>query len=876
MQTVGARSTGTHGRCGPDDIPPGPQGTGGLFGVWGSSVTRVRWLKRIGIFVLLLALLLAAFAVYTVRNSFPQVRGELEVSGLNGTVQILRDDLGVPHIYAGNQHDLFFAQGFTHAQDRFWQMDFWRHVSGGRLSEMFGESQVDTDKFLRSLGFEALAEQEWDMITPQSRDILRSYADGVNAYLDSHSGSGVSLEYAVLPLQNSGYEIEPWEPIHSLMWAKVMAWDLGGNLGAEIARTVLGQTLTSDQVEQIFPPMPDDKPVIVESGQDAAAGSDGVEVSSDMADAVESVASRVLDVWELTGGGFAGIGSNNWVVSGEMTESGLPLLANDTHLAPQMPSIWYENGLHCLEDSPDGCEYEAVGFSFVGLPAVVIGHNAHHAWGVTNEAADTQDLFVERVNPDNPLQYEVDGEWVDFDVATETIDVAGGEPVEYRVLHSRHGPVITGTYLEEDELDGSSTAEIPDDYVVAFSWTALQPARVIDAFVGINTASTYQEFAEALANWDIAPQNLVYADIEGNIAYHATGTIPVRGNGDGRYPAPGWDSSYDWVGTVPLEQMPRMFNPPQGYIQSANQPVLRPGRSPFIGQDGSHGYRAARIVDMITSGNKHDVTSMQAMQLDAQDGSAQFVVPRLLAVDDAGNRTIADLQVELEGWATGNNAFQAEGRSSGAAIYMAVWRHILANTFHDELPEDYWPVGGSQWFEVVRHIIDIPDDPWWDDVTTEEVERRDQILYESMLDANEELTDLLGDDTGDWTWGALHIAEFENQTFGVSGVGPIEWLFNRTAPARVGGSTSLVNAVGWDADKSFRVDWIPSQRMVVDLSDLDRSTFVHSTGQSGHAFHANYDSMIEMWTDGEHGPMPWTRNAVDLVTADTLTLTPSR
>jgi penicillin amidase len=815
----------------------------------------VRWVKRILVFLLLVVLGLAAFAVFTVRNSFPQTRGQLEVAGLVSTVEVHRDELGVPHIYANNQHDLFFAQGYTHAQDRFWQMDFWRHIGAGRLSEMFGADQVDTDRFLRSLGFEDLASQELTMITPRSRDILQSYADGVNAYLDSHSGSEISLEYALLPLLNSEYQIEAWSPVHSLMWAKVMAWDLSGNMGAEIARTVLGQSLTADQVEQLFPPMPADKPVIVEDGQQVASAERAPILTGDPTRAVAAIADSVFAIWEATGGGFAGIGSNNWVVSGEMTESGLPRRA---------------------ADSPDGCSYNAVGFSFAGLPSVVIGHNEHIAWGVTNEAADTQDLFIERVNPDNPLQYEVEGEWVDFEVTTETLEVAGSEDVTYEVLHSRHGPIISGTYLDEGEFDGTAAADLPNDYVVALAWTALEPSTVVDAFVGINLASTHDEFSAAVELWDIAPQNLIYADVEGNIAYHATGDIPIRGSGDGRYPVPGWTSEYDWTGFVPKDEMPAMFNPPQGYIESANQNVLRPGSIPLIGSDAAHGYRAQRISEMLTSDSAHTVDSMQALQFDARDGSAEFIVPQLLVVDDAGNETIADIKVQLEAWSTGNGAFHADARSSGAAVYMAVWRNVLANTFHDELPEDHWPVGGSRWFEVVRSIIGQQDNAWWDDVSTEATETRDDILHQSMLDAHDELADLLGDEVGDWSWGALHVAEFENQTFGTSGIGPIEWLFNRTAPPRVGGSSALVNAVGWDTDKSYRVDWIPSQRMVVDMSDLDASTFVHSTGQSGHAFHPNYDSMIEMWTDGEHGPMPWSPGAVEEVTVDTLTIVPAR
>ena len=835
----------------------------------------VRWVKRIAAFVVIVVLAGAAYGVFTVRRSFPQVSGDLGVSGLDADVEVLRDTLGVPHIYASTQHDLFFAQGYTHAQDRFWQMDFWRHIGSGRLAEMFGESQVETDMFLRSLGFEDIAEAEWETLGSPAREILQAYTDGVNAYLGTHSGAEVSLEYAILPLQNSSYEIEEWSPTDTLMWPKVMAWDLGANMDAEIDRAVLGRHVDPHRVEQLYPPMPEDKPVIVESGESATPVEETSSVSlpDEAVEALIEAADRRSLVMAVTGGGFEGIGSNNWVAGGAMTSSGLPILANDTHLANQMPSIWYANALHCIDPSP-ACGFDVVGFSFPGTPTIVIGHNGHHAWGVTNQAADTQDLFIERVDPDDPGRYEVDGELVEFETRSETITVAGGEDVTYEVRSTGHGPVISGTYVEDDVFDDSATAPVSDDYVVTMAWKALEPSTIIDAFIGINLAHSHEEFTTAVASWDIAPQNLVYADVDGNIGYFATGELPVRAAGDGRYPVPGWSGEFDWVGTVAPEEMPRMPNPPRGFVQSANQSVLRPGSSPFIGADSALGYRADRIVDLLAGTEAHDVSSMQQMQMDSRDGGAEVVIPYLLAIDPGGDDALEAVQARLEGWSTGANPLQASGRSAGAAVYMAVWRQILARTFHDELPEEQWPTGGSRWFEVMRHLLDVPDDLWWDDVTSPGTEDRDDILLDSMRAAHEELTDLLGDDDDTWAWGDMHIAHFENQTLGQSGVAPVEWLFNRTAPSRVGGSESVVNAVGWSANESYLVDWVPSQRMVVDLADLDASTFMHTTGQSGHAFHANYDSMIELWVDGVHGPMPWSRQAVEEVATDRLTLVP--
>ncbi len=826
----------------------------------------MRWVRRVFGSLLVLLVILAGFGFWTVRRSFPQTSGDLEVSGLRGSVEVLRDQLGVPHIYASNEHDLFFAQGFVHAQDRFWQMDFWRHIGTARLSEMFGSDQIDTDRFLRSLGWERLAREELEILSPDAVSALEAYAAGVNAYVESRNPAELSLEYTLLPLLNSEYEIADWEPIHTLAWAKVMAWDLGGNLLQETQRAALARTLPVDRVEQLYPPVPESNPVIVD-GVPVEAERTGHLLSDAALAEIQEAGARIREILAFTGGGFEGIGSNNWVIGGEHTESGLPLLANDTHLAIQMPSIWYGNGLHCTGE----CHFDAVGFSFAGTPGVIIGHNAHHAWGVTNQAADTQDLFIERVNPDDPNQYEADGEWVDFETRTEVIRVAGGEDVELEIRSSRHGPIITGTYFDTDVFAGSAAIEEPEDYVVAFAWQALQPSTVVESILGLSRAKNHEEFAEAALLWDIAPQNLVYADIEGTIAYHATGEVPLRAAGDGRWPVPGWTGEFDWIGTVTTDQKPVVVNPPSGFIETANQPVLVDGSTPLIGTDAAYGYRGLRIEQMILERSDHDVASLARMQMDSYDSGAEIVMPFLLPV--ALSPDFEPDFAALETWSEGPDRFQVSAESRGAALYMATWRHLLLNTFADDLPEDYWPDGGSRWFEVMKELMATPDDPFWDDISTEKVEDRDDVIAESLREAAAELDSLGHGDNA--TWGDLHRSTFENQTFGQSGIGPIEWLFNRTAPPIVGGSSSVVNAVGWDTDASFAVDWLPSQRMAIDLADFDGSTFSHTTGQSGHAFHPNYDSMIEMWALGTHGPMPWSRDAVDETATQRLLLTPA-
>ncbi len=831
----------------------------------------MKWVRRVIAAILVLVLALGVYVFFLARRSFPVVDGVVAVGGLNDSVEVVRDESGIPHIYASNAHDLFFAQGYTHAQERFWQMDFWRHIGSARLSELFGESQVETDKFLRSLGLVQSAEEELARMPRRVAEILDWYAEGVNAYLASRKGAEVSLEYGILALTNPGYEIEPWEPLNTLTWAKMMSWDLAGNMRTEIMRAVLSAELPAERIAQLFPGYPADHPVIVPADQSAETPSDvTVSLPPEAIPALARAARAADTVSALTGGGFEGIGSNNWAIAGGLTASGMPILANDPHLAIQMPSIWFPNGLHCTAE----CDYQLVGFSFAGVPGVIIGHNERIAWGVTNEAVDTQDLFIERVNPEDPSEYEADGEWVPFEVRTEVIEVAGGEDITFEARWTRHGPVISGTFLEEGELDDAQL-DLPEEYVVALAWQSLSASTLAQAVIALNGARTYEEFRVAAELWDIAPQNLVYADVDGNIAYQSTGEVPIRAKGDGSYPVPGWDSEYEWIGLVPFSEMPRMFNPPRGYVATANQPVHLPQSLPFFGVEAALGYRGDRIEDLIRTSDSHTVASSQVIQFDSRDGGAVHIVPFLLAVDDGGDESVASMQAILEEWSRGEEAFQARASSIGASAYNATWRALLANTFHDDLPEDYWPGGGGRWFEVVGRLLQTPTDPYWDDVGTAEVETRDDILARSLLDGHAELTDLLGGNRDRWEWRRLHIARFENQTLGQSGIAPIEWLFNRTAPARAGGGASIVNAVGWDAAESYEVDWVPSMRMVIDLDDFANSVFVHTTGTSGHAFHPAYDNMIPLWTDGEYVPMYWSRDDMDPAATTTLTLVPS-
>jgi penicillin G amidase len=804
-------------------------------------------------------------------RSFPQIDGEIQVAGLDGSVDIHRDAMGVPHIYASTSHDLFFAQGYVHAQERFWQMDFWRHVGSGRISEMFA-GEVETDAFLRTLGWRQTAEAEWAQLGPESKAILLAYTDGVNAYLKDHNDSALSLEYAVLalPILSPDYQVEEWTPVHSLTWGKAMAWDLRGNMGEEIERAVMLKTFTPEQVAQLFPAYPQDHPVIVNNMGDGAASTrlnvETFQHSNVPTKALEAIENNVALLDNFLGPWNDGVGSNSWVISGQHTSTGMPLLANDPHLSIQMPSIWFQVGLHCIQKTDD-CPFEVAGFSFAGVPGVIIGHNDRIAWGFTNVGPDVMDLYIEKVNPDNPDQYEVNGEWVNFTTREETIQPAGKEPITITVRATRHGPVISQTYdplkdtddADEEEFEAfkdRAGVDLPEQYVIALAWTALNPSTPFEAIWGFNRARNWEDFREAARNFHVPAQNLVYADIEGNIGYQMPGDIPIRAKGDGTVPVPGWTDEYEWTGFIPFEEAPYTFNPAEGYIATANNQVQPYGYPYLVTYDWDYGFRADRIVVMINEApDKIDMAYIQQMQGDAYDANGATFVPILLEVELASDLDPArDL---LKNW-----DYQAQADSAPAAVFNAFWRHFLQNTFNDEIIERYWPDGGSRWNEVMRTMVHDPHDFFWDDkTTTDVVETRDDIMRKSFADGVAELEDTFGKDVSEWHWGEMHAATFQNTTLGESGIFLIEDLLNR-GPFPVGGGEAIVNATGWSVKDGYETNWLPSMRMIVDLGNLDNSLTVHTTGESGHAYHEHYDDMAPLWANVQYYPMWWERESV--------------
>ncbi len=816
--------------------------------------------------LVVLALVAAtALTVWSVRRPFPEYDGTADVQRLSADVDVVRDSDGIPHIYADTPEDLFRAQAYVHAQDRFWQMDVRRHITAGRLSELFGPEQVETDTFVRTLGWRRTASQELTRIKPETRRYLEAYADGVNSWMDERSGGELGLAYTVLGFTDGDTSPDKWDAVDSLSWLKAMAWDMRGNLEDEFSRALLADELPRDRVEALYP-QPDAGPPIVSDRdigeiQETLVGADGEPVPGASLPALRSAKERIAAAPVSMGAGD-GIGSNSWVVDGSLTESGAPLLANDPHLGPTMPSIWSQVGLHCRDVGPQ-CPFDVVGFSFAGLPGVVIGHNQDVAWGFTNLGPDVTDLFLEKVRDDGTY---LSGEsWEPVEIREETIEVAGGDDVTISIRSTAHGPILS----DHD----ARAADVGGEYAVALRWTALDPGFTADALFDLNRAHDWTSFRAAAASFDVPSQNLVYADTDGNIGYQAPGRIPVRREGTGRYPVPGWTGEYDWAGYIPFDSLPSVLNPDDGLVVTATQPVTGEGYPFRLTEDFDQGHRAARIHelldDAINDETPVDADVMNDIQMDTHNAAADILMPYLTELH-APDGYYGDGLRLLDEW---DHAMEPD--SAAAAYFSAVWRNLLELTFHDDLPEQEWPDGGGRWFDVVRALLESPGDPYWDNVDTDDIEEhRDMILIAAARHARDEMTSLQGKEPEKWSWGRLHAITFNEQTFGTRHPDtPLGWVFNH-GPLDVGGGTSIVQATGWDASSGYETTWAPSMRMVVDLGDLDESRWIDSTGVSGHPFHEHFGDQADLWRTGATLPMRSSEDAVREAAEHRFVLTP--
>jgi penicillin amidase len=760
--------------------------------------------------ILLIAAALALALALLAASTFSREKGERRVQGLAEPLAIERDRHGVPTIRAASAADALFGLGYAHAQDRLWQMEFQRRVGAGRLAEILGPKLVATDRFLRTVGFRRAAEASWPALQPETRALLEAYARGVNAFLAADRARQV--EFRILRA-----DPEPFTPIDSLTWAKLMAWDLAGNARDEIRRARLNAAIGTERTAELFPPVPETPTILLDEEWMAAvappASPRAVAPPPDPQRAALASWTRLESAFVLTEAlGLHGdeIGSNSWVVGGSRTKSGKPILANDPHLGLRAPSVWYLARL----EAPG---LSVAGATLPGVPGVIIGRNARIAWSLTSVEPDVQDLYLE-----SPAAI--------VETRSETIRVRGGNDVVFEVRFSRHGPIVT------DVLGGGETLGQP----VALRWTGLDPGdTTAEAFLGIDRASNWTEFLAAASHLKAPAQNLVYADVDGHIGYAATGWIPIRPRSDGLLPVSGAGPD-DWSGYIPFEKLPRILDPPRGFVVTANNRVVST-RYPWpIATDWPEPYRADRITKRILASGLLDAAGMRAIQLDRHSGQADDLLPLLFDTTPADGAS-RDALERLRSW---DRDFAPD--SVPASIYAAWYTALSA------MPED--EAGGAPLGSVrSRFLVNAlrSRSAWCDDVRTPAMESCADFKASTLAKAVGQLREKLGPDPAAWRWDRLHRARFPHGVF--DAVGALRHFFSLATGQ--GGDASTVNVGAYRRDGTYVMSDGPSYRQIVDFADPAGALFVHTTGQSGNVFSRGYRDLLPLWRAGELLPM---------------------
>ncbi|HET92217.1 MAG TPA: penicillin acylase family protein [Chloroflexi bacterium] len=789
----------------------------------------------------LLGSIMRAGLTWLSRRRLPQTDGSLSIPGLHAPVEIIRDRWGVPHIYAHHLPDLFFAQGFVHAQDRLWQMEVNRRTAAGRLSELFGPVALDTDRFTRTFGFHRLAQADLDEADETVRSVLEAYAAGVNAFLE-RTGDRLPVEFTLLR-----HRPDPWSPLDSMAWVRVMIWNLSHAWTSELARARLIEQLGPERAADLEIRYPERNPITLPQS---------IEFNRLTPDGMLQAAQG-----PFLGQGF---GSNGWAVSGRQMGTRAPTLCNDMHLQLQMPSIWY--AVH-LTAGPEDDLFHVTGVSLPGVPLVMVGHNARIAWGMTLAFTDCEDLFVEQFHPDDPPRYKFQDEWLEVQVIEESIPVKGrAEPHIERVLVTRHGPVISDVIAWPAQR-------------LAVQSTALRPCPAVQGWLQLNQAQNWDEFVAAMQLIEAPQLNVPYADVDGNIGYWVTGRVPLRAKGQGLVPVPGWTGEYEWTGEVPFEHMPHALNPEQGYVVTCNHRIIPDDYPYYLGSIWMNGYRARRIVDVFEQTLQEQGAlshaDMRGLHVDFHCIPGREFAAHLQGLSSSD----LDVQAALNHLRAWNGDLSAE--SVAGTLYEVTRHRLLHNLYAPTLGPDllYQLLGegphpllcpttefyGHSTVTTLR-MLDDPDDPW-----VQEAGGKEALLMRSLEEAIVWLRETLGMQMDQWQWGRLHGAVFPH-TLGIQP--PLDRVFNR-GPYPIGGDTDTPCQTAYRPREPYHVTaWAPSYRQIVDMGDLSRSVLSFPPGQSGHLGSPHYDDLIEPWLNGEYQPMLWTREQVEQEAETRLRLEP--
>jgi penicillin G amidase len=750
------------------------------------------------------------------RRPLPKQRGTIELEGLEGRVRVRRDRWGVPHVEADNAHDLYFAQGFVHAQDRLWQMDFYRRAVAGRVSEMAGEEGLPVDRLMRTLGIRRVAEHEEAALNPELRGLLERFCAGVNAA--AASASALPFEMQLLRLR-----WEPWRPVDVLSLGKLLAFGLSTNWERELLRADMLRALGPELTARLDPAYPAGNPVVT---QEAWSG-DGL-----------ALVEQIDAVRRSMGLAAEASGSNNWAVGGALSATGSPLIAGDPHLPPSMPGIWYQVGLRQGERFVRGA-------SMPGMPGIYMGQNNDVCWTFTNVMADVQDLFVERIEDG---RYLFEDEWRPVETVREEIVVKGRpEPVRLDVRITHHGPIV-------NEALGADEAE-----PLALSWLALSEPTAFAGMFELLEIGSGPELVAKLEGHTAPASNLIWADRHGSIGYKLIGRLPLRRGGAPDLPKPGWTGEFEWEGTIPYDELPAAVDPESGFLVTANNRIVGDEYPHHITSEWLDGFRAKRIEQLLGESEEHDLDGFEAMQTDVLSLPGIEAARRLGRLTPRGQRELSAIE-RLRSWdgrldpdTIAGTIYQAFLlRLAREVARAAIGDRDLCERWLDRADNGFMPHVTSPW-RWHSHLMGL-----WEEGDETLIGRPwDELVLEALAGALDDLEERFGADPQGWRWGHVHEMEFPHPLGEANPL--LRRLLNRRV--RAGGAQETVSQIAYDPNDPYRAVWAPSWRMVADPTDPDRSRWQMFTGQSGHPASPHYDDLQADWLAGRTQPMcgegPW-------------------
>ncbi len=778
--------------------------------------SRSKLIIGVGSVVLLLVIAGVLFVRYQIRASFPVTEGTQHVRGLGAPVEILRDEYGVPTIVAASEEDMAFGQGFVHAQDRLWQMDMQRRIASGRLSELFGPETVPFDRMFRIVGLRRAAERIAGTLPGEARRVLESYAAGVNAFLAGSKGK-YPVEFDLLR-----YDPEPWTSTDCLLIGRLMAWELNLAWWTDLTLGAIGEKVGPQELLEIMPPYPSDVAPMVPAQKERSIAS----LTAGMRRTEEAFL-------RFTGTNSFATGSNAWVVGPAKSATGKVILANDTHLQLTLPPQWYEVQLRCPG-------YDAGGMSVPGAPWVVAGRNDSIAWGVTNAMVDDADFYVEKLDSAGTSVW-FDDAWRPLTVRTEEISVRGDTAVPLVIRETIHGPIVT------DISTPLQLAHPP--YVASMAWTGAETDDQYSAFRLIGRARNWKEFSEGVRLFAVPGQNFVYGDVRGNIGYRLGARIPIRGSQSPMLPLPGWEKSSLWKGFVRPEELPSLFNPPEGFIASTNNKIADKNFPYYISDLWEPPSRIERLREVLgRTGEGFSVQDFQRLQNDTYSYAAREITPYIFAAFADSTQWQPEEKTLLEYLRNWNFFFTRDDIAT--SIYQMFLVRLLENTYKDEMGDALyhdWVILVNVPIRVTTRLLKEGNSPWFDDRTTpDRIETRDDIVRKSLREAGEELRRRRGPDPKLWQWGALHTVTL-GHPFGLRK--PLDRIFN-LGPYPVGGASTALTSFEYSFNDPFAAAVGPSYRQIFDLGNDRELRAILPSGQSGQVFHPHYDDQTRLWLNG--------------------------